>query len=66
MTSQYGDPLHPKRHCVSTCTLGTYSYIETKLCVAVCPDTYYSDATTIAGKCQCATFCVDPYFADPA
>lgn len=65
MTGEYGDPLNSQRKCVTTCTAATFSYTVTKLCLATCPDLYYGDNYTVAGKGVCASGCPSPYFGDP-
>lgn len=55
------------RYCVSACTQSpaTFSYIETKLCLSTCPDTYYGDKYTDITKFKCSTACPSSYWGNP-
>lgn len=43
----------------------TYSFYLTKLCVGVCPTSYYGDNTTTTGVGVCSTTCPVGTYADP-
>lgn len=67
VATEFGDPLHSTRRCVSTCTASpqTFSYSVTKLCLTSCPDQYYGDNYTVASKGVCSTGCPSGYYGDP-
>lgn len=43
----------------------TYAEPVSKRCVLTCPDSYFGDKYTTAGKGVCSTSCPTGYFGDP-